>query len=440
MTVSKDVDAGVVPTLAGEFATDRRVVSDYLGAVDDRLAGLPVPAGRDAAEQETAHGHHRAARTLRTRFLAVHAERVYDELTDGRTSRPRLRAVADTAAERFPGLVPSERQLADEARFIQADKEGREIDQGILFRALLAAPAAGTHLAESMLRPAPSSVAALATFRRTGEVVLMAARLDRRGAAAHLTITNDHCLNAEDNQHVADLETLVDVVLLDENTKVGVVRGATMTHPRYAHRRVFSAGINLKDLHAGRISLVDFLLGRELGYISKLMHGLVTPDLPWWASTVQKPWLAAVDAFAIGGGAQLLLAFDHVIAETDAYFSLPAANEGIVPGAANLRLTRFLGARPARRIIMGGARIGTSDPDGRRLFDDVVEPDGMAAAVDAAANQLAGAAVPAIRRMINTAEESLDDTRRYVAEFAVQQAVRAYSPDVLAKAGGTWRR
>ena len=51
-----------------------------------------------------------------------------------------------------------------------------------------------------------------------------------------------------------------------------------MTHPRYRGRRVFSAGINLKALHVGGISLLDFLLRRELGYISKLMRGILVED------------------------------------------------------------------------------------------------------------------------------------------------------------------
>ena len=56
---------------------------------------------------------------------------------------------------------------------------------------------------------------------------------------------------------------------------------------------------------------------------------------------------------------QLLLVFDHVIAAADAYFSLPAAQEGIIPGAANLRLVRYCGAaavapdHPARPPDLG---------------------------------------------------------------------------------------
>src|SRR5690606_22192242 len=111
-------------------------------------------------------------------------------------------------------------------------------------------------------------------------------------------------------------------------------------------QRVFSAGINLKHLHQGKISFVEFLLRRELGYISKIKRGLLDIDVQLGdRRTKDKPWIAAVDSFAIGGGAQLLLVFDKVIASEDSYFSLPAAQEGIVPGLANLRLAKLTGGR-----------------------------------------------------------------------------------------------
>ena len=83
-----------------------------------------------------------------------------------------------------------------------------------------------------------------------------------------------------------------------------MVRGGEMSHPRYRGKRVFSAGINLKALHAGSISLVDFLLRRELGYLHKLMRGVLVRDGALAVTpTVEKPWVAVVDGFAIGGGA-----------------------------------------------------------------------------------------------------------------------------------------
>ncbi|GGK91110.1 (3,5-dihydroxyphenyl)acetyl-CoA 1,2-dioxygenase DpgC [Mangrovihabitans endophyticus] len=419
--------------LSGDLTADRKAVCDHLTGVDQELAALPAPAARDDARRRHAHALHGAARDLRHRFLGWHANAVYDEVTANRTRALPLADLATAVAQAFPGLAPSAAQMAAESRRAQSEREGREIDQGILFGGLLAADRAGRHLTETMLLPTTRARTLLDEFRRTGETVLEAAALRREGSTGHLTITNAHCLNAEDNRHVADMETLVDLVLLDPAVHVGVLRGGVMNHPRYRGRRVFSAGINLKDLAAGRISFVDFLLRRELGYLSKMMRGLRMPEAPWPHGTVHKPWLAAVDTFAIGGGAQILLTCDRVIAASDAYFSLPAAREGIVPGVANLRLTRFLGARGSRRVILGGRKIQATEPDSGLVFDDVVEPARMDAAVRAAARDLDDPAVAANRRMLCLAEESGEQFRRYLAEFAVQQALRAYSDDVLRK-------
>jgi (3,5-dihydroxyphenyl)acetyl-CoA 1,2-dioxygenase len=69
-----------------------------------------------------------------------------------------------------------------------------------------------------------------------------------------------------------------------------------------------------------------------VGYIHKLLRGvLASGGERWDTPSAEKPWLAVVDGFAIGGGMQLLLVFDQVLAASDAYFSLPAADEGIIP-------------------------------------------------------------------------------------------------------------
>ncbi|MEU1288826.1 (3,5-dihydroxyphenyl)acetyl-CoA 1,2-dioxygenase DpgC [Kitasatospora sp. NPDC005856] len=381
------------------------------------------------------------ARLSRQRFLREHVGQVYGELTEERTVHLRLDELLRRAGERHPGLVPDEAQLAAEHGLRQADKEGLEIDQGIFLQAVLADPDCGRHLIDAMLRPTPRALELLPEFSRTGSLDLGVVRIERRGATAHLTVHNDHCLNAETNAHVEDMETAVDLALLDPATEVGVLRGGVMTHPRYRGRRVFSAGINLTELHEGTISYADFLMRREIGYISKIYRGLlVDEDRAWPQRTLEKPWVAAVDTFAIGGGAQLLMVFDHVIAAADSYFSLPAAQEGIVPGLGNLRLTRLAGGRVSRQVILGGRKIRAGEPAAAALFDEVVEPHAMDAAVEAAAGRLANPAVVANRHMLHHAEEPVETFRHYLAEFALQQALRLYGLDVIAKVGASWTR
>ncbi|MCX4681206.1 enoyl-CoA hydratase/isomerase family protein [Streptomyces sp. NBC_01433] len=427
----------VAPVPVGDLTIDAEALARHTAEGERLLAHLPSGPERTDAEARRAGALHEDCRAARHAFLARHADAVYDTLTAGRTRRPRLAELAAEAAVRFPGLVPDAFRMAEERTRVQAHKEGREIDQGIFFGALLRSPTAGTHLIESMLRPAPGSAARLAEFRSADRLELDAVLLERRGEAAHVTFRNAHCLNAEDNRLIADLETAVDVVLLDDRIRVGVLRGGPVNHPRHAGKRIFSAGINLKELRAGAISFVDFLLGRELGYINKMARGLLDDD-PFGAVT--KPWVGVVDAFAIGGGMQLLLVLDRVIAEEGAFLSLPAADEGIIPGLGNLRLTRLTGARTARQIILSGRRIHTDEPAAALLIDEVVPTEGLDEAAERAVRELAGPAVAANRAMLTLAEEPLELLRGYLAEFAVVQAHRIHSPDVLAKAERHWAR
>ncbi|MGW4133331.1 MULTISPECIES: (3,5-dihydroxyphenyl)acetyl-CoA 1,2-dioxygenase DpgC [Amycolatopsis] len=374
-------------------------------------------------------------RTLRAAFVEAHAEELYAELTDGRTRYLRIDELVRAAALAFPGLVPSEAQMAAERARPQAEKEGREIDQGIFLRGILRAPKAGPHLLDAMLRPTARARRLLPEFLETGLVQMEAVRLERRDGVAHLTLCRDDCLNAEDAQQVDDMETAVDLVLLDPSVRVGLLRGGVMSHPRYLGRRVFCAGINLKKLSSGDIPLVDFLLRRETGYIQKIFRGLLTDD-SWHSRFTGKPWMAAVDSFAIGGGTQLLLVFDHVLAASDAYLSLPAAKEGIIPGVSNFRLSRIAGPRVARQVILGGRKLRADEPDARSIVDEVVPPEEMDAAIDGALARLDGEAVAANRRMVNLSEEPPEEFRRYIAEFALQQALRIYGADVIGKVDG----
>jgi thioesterase DpgC len=425
-----------LPQFIGDLEYDRAALQAAATECDRVLDDSGPVAQRDDTRAARAAEALTTLRTLRRAFLRTHLSAVYLAATDNLRVPLRAAELAAAVTTRFPGLLPDPGRLAADAAAVQAHKEGWEIDQGIFFHAVFSDQIAGNHLLDAMRGPTGRAQALLPDFERTGRITLPAVTLTRAGHTATITITNTHCLNAEDNQHVADMETAVDLVLLDQRSEVGVVRGGEMTHPRYRGKRVFSAGINLTELHQGRISYVDFLLGRETGYLAKILRGLSADDSVEWPPRLRtKPWIAAVDTFAIGGGAQLLLVFDRVIAAADSYFSLPAAQEGIVPGAGNLRLGRGSSYRLSRDVILWGRRIHATEPDARYVFDTVVEPDAMDAEIDRAAARLAADAVIANKHMIVAAEEPQDAFRAYLAEFALHQALRLYGVDVLAKVG-----
>ncbi|GAB2685846.1 enoyl-CoA hydratase/isomerase family protein [Nocardia thraciensis] len=430
------------PDFVGDLDLDATRLAEFVAGCEAVIASFPSKAQRSVEAQRSVDQAFAAARTARRAFLARYVDPVYDALTAQLTCHRRLPELIRAAAERFPGLVPTAASMAEERGRIQAERDGRETDQAIFCAAILRSPRSGAHLIDAMRRPTMGALDLLDTFRCDGKVELPTVAVERIGYAAYLTFRGGHPLNAESDQLVADTETAVDLALLDDDVQVGVLRGGPSSSPRYQGKRVFSAGMNLTDLRNGGISFVDFVLGRELGFINKIMRGLVTEhDAGTSTATgpLEKPWIGAVDAFAIGGGMQLLLAMDRVIAEEGAFFSLPAAEEGIVPGLANLRLTRAVGSRLARRIILGGLRVAATDRNAALICDEVVAAERMDAAITTAVADLSEPAVVANRRMLTLAEEPVDVYRCYLAEFATVQAERTYSADVLANVERRWQ-
>lgn len=376
-------------------------------------------------------------------FLRREADAVYAELTDGLREAVRVEELVFRAAERFPGLVPSRDEIAAERELPQARKRGAEIDQGVFLSHVLARPRAGLHLVHAMLRPKPGSLELLDEFRRVGQVDLGVVQVERRERAGIVELRNLRFLNAEDDAATKALETAVDLVLLDPDVEVGVMRGGVVDHPRHAGRRIFNSGLNLTHLYYGRITFVDFMIARELGLVSKLYRG-------HWRDgdfesgledTHEKPWVAAVEAWAIGGGCQLLLVMDRVLAERGSYFNLPARKEGIIPGASPRRLSRFLGDRLTRQAVMFERVFDAGSSEGSLLCDEVVEAAEMQEAIDRNIAQLTSSgsvSAAANRKAIRLGEETVDEFRRYMAVYAREQARCMYSPALIANLERNW--
>jgi thioesterase DpgC len=370
----------------------------------------------------------------------VNALEVYDELTERRTRFVRVDELCRRAGDEFPGLVPSSAELEPEAQLAQKDKKGLEKRQGEFLSAILADAAAGTHLCHAMLLPHPKSAAKLSELERSGAIELPGARLERQGKAAVLTLRNPRYLNAEDESTLEGTEIAVDLALLDPKTEVCVLRGDFVEHPKYAGRRLFGAGINLTHLYQGKIRYLWYLI-RDLGFVSKLYRGLAFQDQSPETRGIEKIWIAVVEGFAIGGHCQILLTMDYTLAAEDAYLTLPARKEGIIPGAANLRLPRFVGDRIARQAILAERRIDCASEEGRMICDEIVEKANMDRALAATVEKLTGSGVVSAagnRRAFRAGEEPLDMFRRYMAVYAREQAQCHFSPALIANLEKHW--
>ncbi|WP_457034053.1 enoyl-CoA hydratase/isomerase family protein [Kitasatospora sp. P5_F3] len=427
----------------GPSAADRKKMEHRLGGLQESLDALPELPERSAGQRRRAAESLEDARKLRRAFMRRNAAAVYEELTDGRLRSLRLAELAALAAESFPGLVPDQGRLKREAIKPQRHKDGLEIDLGIFFSEVLRHPESGRHLVHTMTEPTPQALALLDAFRATGVADLGPVEVRRVGSAGHVTFRNHQVLNAEDNDTVTALEFAVDLVLLDDAIEVGILRGAPVEHPKWAGQRIFGAGINLSALYEGRISLVEFFLNRELGALHKIFRGHPTGGGPddELAERREKPWIAAVDTFAIGGGCQMLLVADRVVADAAAYVNLPAGREGIVPGCGVLRLPRFVGEGLARQIIFGSRDIAADSPEGRMLVSDVVPRGSVEPAVQRAVDEFLACGpvgVRANRRALRAAVEPVDAFRRYMATYALDQAVCIHGRDVIANLERTW--
>ena len=331
---------------------------------------------------------------------------------------------------------------------MQADKDGLEIHQGLFVSQIMANAQTGHHLMRSMLRPRADSLALLPEFIASGHVDLGTARVEVQGGAGHVTIHNERYLNAEDDTVVGPLEIATDLTLLHPEIKLGVLRGSPVDHPKYQGQRVFSSGINLTRMYQGKQSYLSFLF-RSMGLHNKLYRGVLVENEPDHLNapieeperTWEKLWIAAVDKFAIGGGCQLLLVVDYVIAEAGSYFNLPARKEGFLPGAANMRLPRFVGERLALEAILFDRTFHADTPEGRLIANEVVPSHEMDLAVSRCIERAVGSGMVspgANRKAIRQQTEPLEALRRYLTTYAFEQAFLHLSDQLIVNLEKHW--
>jgi thioesterase DpgC len=433
--------AGACPRLTGHFSRDSAACSKFWTAGARLRARLPPRPARGPDQSAAAVFIDRCARDLREAYLARHVARLYGKLTANRTKFVRAGDLVMAAARLVPGLTPTAKELAAEAPLMLADKDGVEIDQGLLLAHVLAEPSCGRHLCHAMLLPLPDWQDRLRRLHKDGALDLGAAAVMRDGRASVVEMRRPRFLNAMDYEWLAPLEAAVDLAILDTDTEICVLRGGAVDNPKY--RRVFSSGINLTLLYQGKIPF-QFYIDHLLGFEHKMFRGLARPDVEpddTAGATAEKAWIAAVDRFAIGGGCQHLLVMDYVLAGSDAYMTLPARKEGIIPGAANMRLPRFVGNAVARQAIMMGRRLDCDSPEGRMICDEIAPPERMDAALSALIDGMTSSGVVSAvsnRRAMRIAQEPLDTFRRYVALYAREQAYCHFSPALVANLERHW--
>lgn len=173
---------------------------------------------------------------------------------------------------------------------------------------------------------------------------------------ALLTINRPSTLNALDMETIAALERAVDAAAQDDDIRVIVFTGAG--------KKAFVAGGDIADLNS-RQGLAHY---HEFG---ERLHSVFRR-----IEILDKPTIAAVNGWALGGGTELLLCIDIRIAAQSARFGLPEINLGLFPGAGgSQRLMRQLPLCKAKELMFTGDRLDAASAERLGLINRVVPDD-----------------------------------------------------------------
>jgi len=205
-------------------------------------------------------------------------------------------------------------------------------------------------------------------------------RYDATGGVATITIDRPEVRNAMNHEASEALAAALDRLDSDAHVNVGILTGAG---------DVFSAGMDLKALSAG---------GKRPISDSRGAFGIC-------ARPPEKPMIAAVERYALGGGFEIALACDLIIAGADATFGLPEVKRGLVAAAGGvLRLPRRIPSAQAMELVLTGAPLQAQRALELGLISRVSEPGAaLAVARQLAAEVAANAplAIRAAKRIIN---------------------------------------
>jgi len=224
-------------------------------------------------------------------------------------------------------------------------------------------------------------------------------KVEREGRLTIVTLNRPEVMNALHAAAHAELGAVFDDFAADPEQWVAIVTGAG--------DRAFSAGNDLKVTAAGGGS------ARVLPANSAGFGGLAT------RFDLTKPVIAAVNGIAMGGGFEIALACDIIIAAERAVFALPEPRVGLAALAGGLhRLPREIGTKRAMGMILTGRRVSAAEGRELGFVNEVVANDQLMTRAKALATQIATELSPMSIRA------SKDAVYRGLAEVSVEAAMK----------------
>ncbi|MEO9262676.1 MAG: 3-hydroxyacyl-CoA dehydrogenase NAD-binding domain-containing protein [Candidatus Baltobacteraceae bacterium] len=199
----------------------------------------------------------------------------------------------------------------------------------------------------------------------------------------------------------AELVAVIEAASVDSGVTSVVITGAA---------GIFSAGADVNDFNT------------EITADTKTVRDVIAA-----IEKSDKPFVAAIEKTALGGGLELALACDYRVAQKDAKIGLPEIKLGLLPGAGGTqRLPRLIGAQDALDMMLKGRNVRMDEATERGIIDEVVDADPLAAAI----RSLAKGAPGGQKRRISQRKAALGkDIAVQAAPFVVSQAHKMVPPE-----------
>jgi enoyl-CoA hydratase len=210
--------------------------------------------------------------------------------------------------------------------------------------------------------------------------------VEQHGAVTLITLNRPQALNALNSQVLADLIDAFAVYDSDDSQRCAVLTGS---------EKAFAAGADIKEMQSQ--SFADM-------YGTNFFAGYDR------VTATRKPWIAAVSGFALGGGCELAMMADFIIAGDSAKFGQPEIKLAVTPGmGGSQRLTRAIGKAKAMEMCLTGRMMGAQEAETAGLVAKVVPAADLVEEALKTAQSIAGMAplaAIATKEMVNAAFET----------------------------------
>jgi enoyl-CoA hydratase len=200
--------------------------------------------------------------------------------------------------------------------------------------------------------------------------------LEKENNVAIVKMNRPKALNALNSETLKELESVVNEIANDEDIYAVVITG---------EGKAFVAGADITEMKD-----LNTIEGRRFGILGNRVFRKI--------ELLEKPVIAAINGFALGGGCELSMACDIRIASSKAKFGQPEAGLGITPGfGGTQRLARLVGQGMAKQLIFTADIIKADEALRIGLVNNVVEPEALMETAMAMANKIAANAPIAVQ-------------------------------------------